>query len=382
MTSEIDDVCIVTQPGGDHEEKSHERDLARILSELTSIVVLTANIGDESPLRAEQDVIEYSSRSAGGHIITELVQFVLNQLRLCRSLVAREERIVLFFGTTSYLLPIIVARLVGKQVVLLPRGDVALSVQLRWERQLPDQLARFLAQCVSTLEEAGYRTAHAIITYTPSMAETLGADQYDDKLYPHGARFIDTDEFAVQTPFEDRGRTVGFVGRLDVEKQIPVLVEMVKHLPDDIRIVFVGDGEYRTYLEEELSEEISAGKVEVPGWVSHDEVSNQYNRFRLLLLPSAETEGLPTTVLEGMACGTPSYATPVSGVPDVVHNEETGFIMHQVDSTVLADEVTAILESEEIDDISRAARELIETEYSFKAAVSRYENILQEISLK
>lgn len=379
MTGTIGGVCIVTQPGGEHEKKSHERDLARIVSEITTTVVLTANISADSPLREEQAVIEYSSSSAGGNFLFEALHFVLNQIRLCRVLIERDEEIVLFFGTTAYVAPVAVARLTGRRVAVLPRGDVPLSARLRWEEHIPSVLARFLAGCVSLLEHFSYQIAHAIVAYTPSMAETLGLMRYDHKLYPHGARFIDTDEFNVQTPFDERDQTIGFVGRLDVEKRIPVLTEMVKYLPEDIRVVFVGDGAYRTQLERELSDEIQNGRVEVMGWVPHDEVPKQYNRLRLLLLPSTATEGLPTTILEGMACGTPSFATPVSGVPDVVQHCGTGFIMDDVSGKILADEVVEILKREDLSEISEEARQLIEDEYSFESAVKRYEMILANI---
>jgi len=90
---------------------------------------------------------------------------------------------------------------------------------------------------------------------------------------------------------------------------------------------FVGDGGLKSWLEAELAAEIEQGAVETVGWVDHDEVPTELNRFRLLVLPSEPTEGLPTVILESLACGTPVYATPVSGVPDVVRDGETGFLM-------------------------------------------------------
>jgi glycosyltransferase involved in cell wall biosynthesis len=54
-------------------------------------------------------------------------------------------------------------------------------------------------------------------------------------------------------------------------------------------------------------------------------------------MPSAPTEGLPTTILEAMACGTPVYTTPVLGVLSVVRDGETGFLMTDIDHDMSPD---------------------------------------------
>jgi glycosyltransferase involved in cell wall biosynthesis len=371
-------VCIVTQPQRS-QNKDHAHDLADIIAAITSVSMLTANLPSESTLQADHEVIEFSSVGTGEHVGIEAARFVFNQVRLCAALRRRDERTVLFFGTTSYLLPVLLSKLIGKTVVILPRGDVPLSLRLRWEDRLADRLARVLAGAVSLLERMNYLFADAIVTYTPAMAEELQLERYKKKLYTTGARFVNTEQFDVQVPFEQREQVVGFLGRLDVEKRVPELSAAAARLPDNIRFVFVGDGDYRELLEQELSKEIEAGSVDVVGWVNRTEVPEQLNRMRLLVVPSHPTEGLPTAILEAMACGTPAYATPVSGVPDVVRHEETGFLLERVTAPTVANEIESILEHEELDAISQQARRLIETHYSFEAAVERYDRILQQI---
>jgi glycosyltransferase involved in cell wall biosynthesis len=102
----------------------------------------------------------------------------------------------------------------------------------------------------------------------------------------------------------------------------------------------------------------------------------------LLVLLSHPTEGLPTVILESMACGTPVLATPVAGVPDVVGTCETGFLTHGKDSKTLATEIEHILELESLPEIGEKARTLVESEYSFEAALERYKDILASINGK
>ncbi|WP_336326975.1 glycosyltransferase family 4 protein [Halovenus sp. HT40] len=375
--SEEDGVCLVTQPQRSRVSKDHAHDLADIIAEITTVAVLTANLPEDAPMREDHEIVEFSTEGTGEHVLVEAVRFVLNQLRLCRAIARREESTVLFFGTTSYLLPVLWSQVLGKRVLVLPRGDVPLSLRLRWEEQLPALVARALAALVSALERASYRLADGVVSYTPSMAEQLGLDRYSDKLYPNGARFVDTEQFDVTTPFAEREQAVGFIGRLDVEKRVPELAAAAKQLPDTVTFVFVGDGSYRELLEEELAEEIEAGVVDVVGWVDREDVPEQLNRLRLQVVPSHPTEGLPTAILEGMACGTPAYATPVSGVPDVVREGETGFLMADERGAAIAAEIERILRNEDLPQMSQNCRETITAEYSFEGAVRRWRSILE-----
>ncbi len=380
MPDEIGGVCLVTQPERGEAAKSHAHDLADIIAEITSVSVLSANLPAESNLAKSHKVVEYSTSGAGEHVLVEAGRFLLNQVRLCLALRRCDKNVHLFFGATAYLFPIVVSKLLGKKVVVLPRGNVPLSLRLRWEQQLPAVMARALAGTVTLLERANYWFSDAIITYTPAMAEELQLKSHEHKLHTNGARFVDTKQFDMCVPFEERELAIGFLGRLDVEKRIPELAATAKQLPDHIRFIFIGDGDFRELLEEELSAEIERGQVEVVGWVDREQVPVQLNRLRLLLLPSLATEGLPTAILEAMACGTPAYATPVSGVPDVVCDGETGFLLKSVDGEAIAAEVETILSREDLETVSENAHQLIHDEYSFEGAVDRYQTILRNIS--
>lgn len=366
-------ICVVTHPVGP--TATATSGLLNILSEITSVSLVSANVSESSEIRDNHEVIEVSASGTGSTIFIAGVRFILNQLRMCRVLAKREEEIIWFFGATSYLLPILFAKLLGKTVILHPRGDVPLTLKIQWEERVPAPIARFLAGSVRLLENTGYWLADEIVTYTPSMATELGLDRYESKLHTNGARYVDLDSFSPREAYQERENVVGFLGRLDEEKRIHELASVAKQLSDDVTFVFAGDGPLHDWLADELSEEIESGSVEMLGWVEREEVPTVLNRFRLLVLPS-EMEGLPTVILEAFGCGTPVYATPVSGVPDVVVDNETGFLIDDVDSNMMANEITTILERDDLAEISTNVRRTAVDEYGFDVAVRRYEQIL------
>jgi glycosyltransferase involved in cell wall biosynthesis len=377
--ADLPSVCVVTHPLGSAGENA-TRTLLDVLGALTAVSLVTAELDDDSPIRDRYPVVELTEKGAGTNVAVAAGRFLRNQLRMCRTIAGRDEELVLFFGATSYLLPVVFARLLGKTVVVEPRGDVPLTLRLHWEQRLPGPLARLLAGLVRALERAGFAAAHGVVTYTPSMARQLGVDPEAPDVYPEGARYVDTDRFRPATPYEEREEAVGFVGRLDEEKGIQTLAAVAKRLPASVTFRFVGDGDLRPWLERELADEIAVGSVEVVGWVDHDEVPDELTRLRLLVMPSEPTEGLPTTILEAMACGTPVLSTPVAGVPDVVTPGETGFLLDETDPDSIADAIVSSLERGDLPAMSRNGRELVERRYSFDAAVDRYEAILSDVA--
>ena len=375
----LPDVCVVTHPLSNAGENA-TRSLLDVLGAVTGVALVTADLPADSEIRDRHELVELTRAGVGDSVPVAAARFLLNQLRMCRVIAGRDEEVVLFYGATAYLLPVVAACLLGKTVLVEPRGDVPLTLRIQWEADLPDPVARGLAGLVRALERAGFAAAHGVVTYTPGMARQLGLDPDAPDVYPTGARYVRTDEFDVRVPFAERERRVGFLGRLDEEKNLRELAEVAATLPADTTFTFIGDGDLGEWLEREVAEEIREGRVETRGWVDHDEVPAELNRLRLVVLPSEPTEGLPTVILEALACGTPVYATSVSGVPDVVREGETGFLMDSTDPADIRAELLAALDREDLAEVSANGRELIETEYSFEAAKRRYREILGAFS--
>ena len=80
-----------------------------------------------------------------------------------------------------------------------------------------------------------------------------------------------------------------------------------------------------------------------------------------------------------MACGTPVLATSVGGVPDLIKDDETGFIMVDNSPECIAKNVMRALEHLNPERIGENARALVEREFTYEVAVERYRKILKEL---
>lgn len=380
MVDELDigGICVVTFRSRESAQNA-TRELLEILSTFTTVSLVTAGLKRNTEIRDRYEVVDVSETGTGFGLLSMLWRFLLNQIRVCRIIARRKERVILFFGATAYILPVIFARLAGKTVVVEPRGDVPLTLKLRWREAHSDVIAGVAAGLVRTLERFTFLLASSIITYTPAMANSLDLAPYSHKLYTNGARHVDIDMFSPMVPFESREASIGFVGRFDVEKGIPLLAEVAQKLAPEVNFVFVGDGQFRGYLEDRLAAEIDAGSVEITGWVEQDKVPAYLNRLKLLVMPSSPTEGLPSTILEALACGTPVYSTPVSGVHDVIEDGHTGFLMNETSSKSVVDRIRNILARDDLTEVSASGRGFVEERFSFEATVERYRDIFSEI---
>lgn len=108
-----------------------------------------------------------------------------------------------------------------------------------------------------------------------------------------------------------------------------------------MKVVFGGDGEVEK--NKRLAEELGiADRCEFHGWVTGDEREALFERAAVYCLPS-KNEGLPMSVLEAMAHGIPTVATAVGGVPQVIEDGISGFLIDVDDIESLAQKISSLL---------------------------------------
>ncbi len=106
-----------------------------------------------------------------------------------------------------------------------------------------------------------------------------------------------------------------------------------RDIPDAVLTV-VGDGSQRDALEN-LATELHLQRTTFTGRVEHDEINRQYSASDIYLNAS-KIDNQPLSILEAFACGLPVVTTDAGGIPDIVTDEITGFLVPVGDYGALA----------------------------------------------
>lgn len=140
------------------------------------------------------------------------------------------------------------------------------------------------------------------------------------------------------------------VGSLQPYKGHIFLVKACMELRDrgiPFRCRIVGGGDLRALLEKMIRENHMDGLVELLGAQTQDEVSRLLRTANCYVQPSVVTasgkmEGIPVALMEAMISGVPVVATSISGIPELVRDGETGWLVPPETVTELADALTQI----------------------------------------
>src|SRR5213078_1005000 len=133
---------------------------------------------------------------------------------------------------------------------------------------------------------------------------------------------------------------IGTVGRIAVEKNHALLVKAIAPLVGPrTRLIIAGDGQLLPAVTELTGSLGVAPFVHLLG--ARGDVPDILNALDTFVL-SSDLEGLPLVVLEAMATGLPVVSTRVGGVPNVLDEGQTGFLVPAGDEPALRDRVAQL----------------------------------------
>jgi glycosyltransferase involved in cell wall biosynthesis len=141
----------------------------------------------------------------------------------------------------------------------------------------------------------------------------------------------------------DQERLVGIVARLVPIKAHEVFLEAavrIRTALPEATFLIIGDGERRAELEALARQLGIAGATRFLGWRS--DMREVYADLDVVTLCS-NNEGSPVALIEALAAARPVVSTRVGGVPNVVHDGESGLLVAPRDPAALAEGVLALL---------------------------------------
>ena len=106
-----------------------------------------------------------------------------------------------------------------------------------------------------------------------------------------------------------------------------------------------GDGPMMTQLREMLKQRGIDEMIRLHGWISGSDKENLFKQCDAIVLPSY-IEGMPISILEGMARAMPVIASNVGGIPEIVTDGVNGFIFAPGDTHALASAINAYLSTD------------------------------------
>ena len=171
------------------------------------------------------------------------------------------------------------------------------------------------------------------------------------------------------------------MGTIEPRKGQIQLVEAFSRIADahqDARLVLVGalDNGYDAEVEK------AAELLGVTGQIDIHPVTPDITPFYAaadLLVCASDIESLPRTVLEAMVFRLPVMATDVFGLPEVIEDGRTGWIVESRDTASLAAGLTRAISAspEQRAEIAEAARRVVEEEHDSPACSARYAEVLR-----
>ena len=375
-------VCITLFPSQDKAAQSTQTDFAALFLPLAKKIFV---IGDVLPGLSSGKIhaIRLHEWASGKPQLYKVAMLLLSQLDTCFNLIklVRKCDIVILASLGELeVMPLLMAKLFRKKVVIIQGGSYFKTFELIYGRKRFG-LGRIILYIAGLLARVNRALADGIAVDTENAVESLGLNRYRGKIYVCGISFINADVFKIKTDLKDRRNVVGYIGRFSQEKGVMNFaraIPLILARRPDIEFLMYGDGPLLNEIEEELRMSGSYSEVTLTGRVPRERIPNYLNEMMLLVMPSY-LEGLPKVLLEAVVCGTPVLAMPVGGIPDLIEDEKTGFILEDNSPECIAQGVIRALAHPKLHEIAEMAHRLIENRYTYELAVEGWRNALQEL---
>jgi glycosyltransferase involved in cell wall biosynthesis len=197
---------------------------------------------------------------------------------------------------------------------------------------------------------------------------------------------VDVDAFTPGAHEADALTILSVVG-VSLKKGMEYLIKAFARIAGEVpeaRLAIAGDGPLRPSLERLTSDCGLRARVAFRGSLSHRAVAAAMQNASIFCQPSVtaadgDSEGMPTTVLEAASTARPLVGTRHSGIPEVIVDGTTGFLVPERDVAALADRLLSLLKNAELRNrMGQAGRRRVEEHFDLRKQSKRLEEIYRE----
>ncbi|WP_191938533.1 glycosyltransferase [Pantoea agglomerans] len=188
---------------------------------------------------------------------------------------------------------------------------------------------------------------------------------------------------AFQTPLR-----IVSVARLTEKKGLDVAVKasaILKQRGGQFQYTIIGNGDQDEMMRNFIAREGMEDCVSMPGFKPQEEIRRALSEADIFLLPSktaadGDMEGIPVALMEAMAVGLPVVSTFHSGIPELIENNVSGWLVEEDDPEALAETLLKLSQGEvDVAPVVAAARHKVETEFNQHIAYGELAQILERL---
>ena len=169
-----------------------------------------------------------------------------------------------------------------------------------------------------------------------------------------------------------------YIGRFSPEKNaaaVPAILDRIRDL--EWQCAMLGDGPQMESVRQSLAQSGLSERVDLPGWVSPEQVNQWLAKSDILLMPSL-LDSMPIAGLQGLAMGLALVLSDIGSCPDYIDAGRNGFLVTPGNVDGYADALRRLLSDKELLKTARAASRAHAQRFDLTRAIDDYERILAE----
>jgi glycosyltransferase involved in cell wall biosynthesis len=173
--------------------------------------------------------------------------------------------------------------------------------------------------------------------------------------------------------------TIGSAGRLNTEKGMDYLIKAFKIVLEkypNTRLHIAGQGPEENNLKKLVRNLNIENKVKFLGYLADKNIPTFYNKIDIFALTSIRRESFGLVAAEAGACEKSSVVTNISGLTEVVENDETGFVVKSKNIEAIAGALIKLIENKELrEKFGRNARQRVLENFTEEKMIEEFEKI-------
>ena len=165
------------------------------------------------------------------------------------------------------------------------------------------------------------------------------------------------------------------VNRMGLDKLLIALAKVKQRIPD-VWLAIAGRGPLQASLTQQATELELNDHVRLLGFLPDEQLPLAYQAADLSVIPSQCLEGFGLTLVESLACGTPTLCTPVGGMPEILSTFSPDLIASSCEASAIAERLEELLTGQVPMPSRAACRQYAATHFDWHMIVPQVRKIL------